>query len=210
MLRFESECKRTLGPTWLMTGNKQQPRRIIKGYITQGGDPRGTGEGGKIYGEPFKGDFRTRLRSCGRGSIAMANAGKDDNGSQFFFTRIIKGFITEDGDLRGTGEGGKIYGEPFKDDFRTRLCSCERGSIAGGYAGEDDNGFQFFFTLGSTLELHNKHTIFCKGTGETIYNMLEFEEALADENASPLYPPRLVKTMILNNPFSDIIPRIIV
>ncbi|OAD56393.1 Peptidyl-prolyl cis-trans isomerase CWC27 like protein [Eufriesea mexicana] len=28
--------------------------RIIKGFITQGGDPAGTGEGSKIYGEPFK------------------------------------------------------------------------------------------------------------------------------------------------------------
>ncbi|OAD58020.1 Peptidyl-prolyl isomerase cwc27 [Eufriesea mexicana] len=49
-----------------------------------------------------------------------------------------------------------------------------------------------------------------KVTGESIYSMLKLEEALVDENVSPLYPPRLIKTMILNNPFSDIIPRIIV
>ncbi|OAD53585.1 Peptidyl-prolyl cis-trans isomerase CWC27 like protein [Eufriesea mexicana] len=54
-------------------------------FHTQGGDPTGTGEGGKIYGEPFKDEFRTRLRSCGRGLIPMANAGKDDNISQFLF-----------------------------------------------------------------------------------------------------------------------------
>ncbi|OAD60669.1 Peptidyl-prolyl cis-trans isomerase CWC27 like protein [Eufriesea mexicana] len=119
-------------------------------------------------------------------------------------------FHTQGGDPTDTGESCKIYGEPFKDDFRTRLRSCGRGLIAGGYAGEDDNGFQFLFTLGSTLELHNKHTIFCKGTGQTIYNMLELEEALVDENARPFYPPRLIKIMILNNPFSDITPRIIV
>ncbi|OAD60098.1 Peptidyl-prolyl cis-trans isomerase CWC27 like protein [Eufriesea mexicana] len=123
---------------------------------------------------------------------------------------IIKGLITQGGDPTDTGEGCKIYGEPFKDDFRTRLRSCGRGLIAGGYAGKDDNGFQFLFTLGSTLELHNKHTIFCKGTGQTIYNMLELEEALVDENARPFYPPRLIKSITLNNPFSDIIPRIIV
>ncbi|OAD51960.1 Peptidyl-prolyl cis-trans isomerase CWC27 like protein [Eufriesea mexicana] len=119
-------------------------------------------------------------------------------------------FHTQGGDPTDTGESCKIYGEPFKDDFRTRLRSCGRGLIPGGYAGEDDNGFQFLFTLGSTLELHNKHTIFCKGTGQTIYNMLELEEALVDENARPFYPPRLIKIMILNNPFSDITPRIIV
>ncbi|OAD46944.1 Peptidyl-prolyl cis-trans isomerase CWC27 like protein [Eufriesea mexicana] len=126
------------------------------------------------------------------------------------FHRIIKGFITHGGDPTDIGEGGKIYGEPFKEDFRTRLRFCGRGLIAGGYVRENDNGFQFFFTLGSTLEFHNKHTIFCKGTEETICNMLKLEEALVDENDKPLYPPRLIKPTILNNQFSDIIPRIIV
>lgn len=53
-------------------------------------------------------------------------------------------------------------------------------------AGKDDNGSQFFFTLGSTPELQNKHTIFGKVTGETIYNMLKLEEALVDEVNSML------------------------
>ncbi|OAD52302.1 Peptidyl-prolyl cis-trans isomerase CWC27 like protein [Eufriesea mexicana] len=41
-------------------------------FHTQGGDPTGTGEGGKIYGEPFKDKFHTRLRFCRRDLIAMA------------------------------------------------------------------------------------------------------------------------------------------
>ncbi|OAD62889.1 Peptidyl-prolyl cis-trans isomerase CWC27 like protein [Eufriesea mexicana] len=77
-------------------------------------------------------------------------------------------------------------------------------------AGKDDNGSQFVFTLSSTPDLQNKHTTFGKVTGGTIYNMLKLEEALVDENDRPLYPPRLMKTIILNNPFSDIILRIIV
>ncbi|OAD59621.1 Peptidyl-prolyl cis-trans isomerase CWC27 like protein [Eufriesea mexicana] len=40
--------------------------------------------------------------------------------------------------------------------------------------------------------------------------MLKLAEALVGENDRPLYPPRFIKTIILNNPFSDIIPRIIV
>ncbi|OAD53505.1 Peptidyl-prolyl cis-trans isomerase CWC27 like protein [Eufriesea mexicana] len=59
-------------------------------------------------------------------------------------------------------------------------------------------------------DLQNKHTIFGKVTGETIYYMLKLGETLVDENDRPLYPSRLIKTIILNNPFSDIIPRIIV
>ncbi|OAD56011.1 Peptidyl-prolyl cis-trans isomerase CWC27 like protein [Eufriesea mexicana] len=42
--------------------------------------------------------------------------------------------------------------------------------------------------------------------GETIYNMLKLEEALI----RPLYPPRLIRTIILDNLFSGIIPRITV
>ncbi|OAD53777.1 Peptidyl-prolyl cis-trans isomerase CWC27 like protein [Eufriesea mexicana] len=61
----------------------------------------------------------------------------------------------------------------------------------------------------SLLELQNKHTNFGEATGESIYSMLKLKEVLVDENDKPLYPPRLIKPIILNNPFFDIIPRII-
>jgi cyclophilin family peptidyl-prolyl cis-trans isomerase len=54
--------------------------RIIKGFMIQGGDPKGTGTGGPGYtfdDEPFEGDYM-------RGTVAMANAGPNTNGSQFF------------------------------------------------------------------------------------------------------------------------------
>ncbi|HWW54868.1 MAG TPA: peptidylprolyl isomerase [Acidimicrobiales bacterium] len=55
--------------------------RIIKGFMCQGGDPTGTGRGGPGY------KFADELPRPGRyeiGSVAMANAGSDTNGSQFF------------------------------------------------------------------------------------------------------------------------------
>jgi peptidylprolyl isomerase len=55
--------------------------RIIPGFVLQGGDPTGTGRGGPGY------RFADELPSPGRyelGSLAMANAGADTNGSQFF------------------------------------------------------------------------------------------------------------------------------
>ncbi|OAD55556.1 Peptidyl-prolyl cis-trans isomerase CWC27 like protein [Eufriesea mexicana] len=110
-----------------------------------------------------------------------------------------------------TVEGGKIYGEPFKEEFHTRLRFCRRDLIAMANTGKDDNSFQFFLTLISTPDLQNKRTIFGKFSGETICNMLKLKEALVDEvNLILLHPPRLLKSIILNNPFSDIIPRIIV
>jgi len=55
--------------------------RIIPGFMCQGGDPDGTGRGGPGY------RFEDELPAPGRyeiGSLAMANAGPDTNGSQFF------------------------------------------------------------------------------------------------------------------------------
>ncbi len=55
--------------------------RIIPGFVVQGGDPTGTGTGGPGY------RFDDELPKAGRyeiGSLAMANAGPNTNGSQFF------------------------------------------------------------------------------------------------------------------------------
>jgi cyclophilin family peptidyl-prolyl cis-trans isomerase len=55
--------------------------RIIPGFVLQGGDPTGSGRGGPGY------RFADELPKAGRyeiGSLAMANAGPDTNGSQFF------------------------------------------------------------------------------------------------------------------------------
>jgi cyclophilin family peptidyl-prolyl cis-trans isomerase len=54
--------------------------RVIPGFMIQGGDPTGTGRGGPGYrfdDEPVK-------RRYSRGVLAMANAGPNTNGSQFF------------------------------------------------------------------------------------------------------------------------------
>lgn len=125
------------------------------------------------------------------------------------FHRIVKGFIAQGGDPNGDGTGGdSIYGEPFKDEFHQRLKFTRRGLVAMANAGKDDNGSQFFFTLGPTPELQNKHTIFGKISGETVFNMLKLEEGLI-EDETPAYPHRITKTEVLHNPFTDMVPRII-
>jgi cyclophilin family peptidyl-prolyl cis-trans isomerase len=55
--------------------------RVIENFMIQGGDPTGTGRGGPGY------RFRDELEGQGdysRGTVAMANAGPNTNGSQFF------------------------------------------------------------------------------------------------------------------------------
>src|SRR5579863_10535245 len=54
--------------------------RIIKDFMIQGGCPQGTGTGGPGY--TFEDEFNTH--KVVRGALAMANAGPDTNGSQFF------------------------------------------------------------------------------------------------------------------------------
>ncbi|KJJ83599.1 peptidyl-prolyl cis-trans isomerase [Candidatus Omnitrophus magneticus] len=61
--------------------------RVIKGFMIQGGDPTGTGCGGSsIWGKPFDDEVSDNVTFDRSGLLAMANAGKNTNGSQFFIT----------------------------------------------------------------------------------------------------------------------------
>ena len=104
--------------------------RIVKGFMLQGGDPTGTGSGGEsAWGGSFPDEidpqsavYRDGYR---RGIVAMANAGPNTNGSQFFimhmdyelapnyviFARVTSGMTTVDAiaDTRTTaGNGGEL------------------------------------------------------------------------------------------------------
>ena len=57
--------------------------RVIDGFMAQGGDPTGTGQGGPGY--QFVNED-SDLKFDKAGVVAMANAGRDTNGSQFFIT----------------------------------------------------------------------------------------------------------------------------
>ncbi len=64
--------------------------RVIPGFMAQGGDPTGTGMGGPGYEFPNEDSDLTFDKA---GVLAMANAGRDTNGSQFFITYGAQDFL---------------------------------------------------------------------------------------------------------------------
>uniref|UniRef100_A0A6J0SSI9 Spliceosome-associated protein CWC27 homolog n=1 Tax=Pogona vitticeps TaxID=103695 RepID=A0A6J0SSI9_9SAUR len=165
---------------------------------------------GKVLLKTTAGDIDIELwskeapKAC-RNFIQLCLEGYYDN---TIFHRVVPEFIVQGGDPTGTGSGGEsIYGAPFKDEFHSRLRFNRRGLVAMANAGPHDNGSQFFFTLGRADELNNKHTIFGKITGDTIYNMLRLSEVETDINERPVNPHKVRSTEVLFNPFEDIIPR---
>jgi len=77
--------------------------RIVKDFVVQGGDPTGTGRGGPGYrfaDEPVTRDYL-------KGTLAMANAGPDTNGSQFFIcTADLTGNLAKDYSIFGQVTSG--------------------------------------------------------------------------------------------------------
>lgn len=63
--------------------------RVIKDFMLQGGDPTGTGSGGQsLWGGKFEDEVTQSVQFDREGLLAMANAGPNTNGSQFFITTV--------------------------------------------------------------------------------------------------------------------------
>ena len=129
------------------------------------------------------------------------------------FHRLVPGFIIQGGDPSGTGHGGEAIspGGTFEDEFHSRLKFNRRGLLGMANGGaKNDNGSQFFLTLGETRELQDKHTLFGRVEGDTIYNVMKMGEAdLEDVEGSdrPLYPTKITGAEVLVNPFEDMFRR---
>jgi peptidyl-prolyl cis-trans isomerase B (cyclophilin B) len=65
--------------------------RVIDNFMIQGGDPTGTGRGDPGY--KFADELKNNPRKHQVGSLSMANAGPNTNGSQFFITHIVTDWL---------------------------------------------------------------------------------------------------------------------
>ena len=65
--------------------------RVIQDFMVQGGDPEGTGRGGPGYS--FADEVKNNPHKHQVGSLSMANAGPNTNGSQFFITHVVTNWL---------------------------------------------------------------------------------------------------------------------
>ncbi|MBN2346488.1 MAG: peptidylprolyl isomerase [Candidatus Aminicenantes bacterium] len=86
--------------------------RVIAGFVIQGGDPTGSGRGGPGY--RFADEIRGNPLKHETGSLSMANAGPDSNGSQFFITHAPQPHL----DGKHTVFGRVVEGQDVVDAIR--------------------------------------------------------------------------------------------
>ncbi|MFH0941520.1 MAG: peptidylprolyl isomerase [Chloroflexota bacterium] len=85
--------------------------RVIAGFMAQGGDPTGTGAGGPGY--EFKDEFTEHRHTTG--TLSMANAGPNTNGSQFFITYAPQPHLDGKHSVFGQLAGGMDVLKQIKD-----------------------------------------------------------------------------------------------
>jgi len=96
--------------------------RVIKGFMIQGGDPKGSGAGGPGYSFVDELDLNSESYKIGykRGVLAMANAGPNTNGSQFFIvhkdTNLPKNYVIFGKVVEGMDVVDKIAEMPVQDN----------------------------------------------------------------------------------------------
>lgn len=90
--------------------------RVVPGFVIQGGDPNTNGSGGPVF--RYNDEFHPRALFSGHGQLALANSGKDTDGSQFFITTGPQRFL----DLGYTLFGQLIRGfDVMTNIFKTSI-----------------------------------------------------------------------------------------
>jgi len=122
------------------------------------------------------------------------------------FHRLIPGFMVQGGDPTATGKGGEsLWGDPFRDEFDSRLTHNARGLLSMANAGKNTNRSQFFITFAGCRHLDNKHAIFGRVVGGMA--VLDRIERVAtskkQKDDRPLSDIEIVKASVFENPIHE-------
>ena len=152
----------TYPPTRSYTGYYDQTlfHRVIPGFMVQGGDPTGTGEGGEsIYegGKAFRDEIHSRLKFTHRGLLVRPLPPTHPIDHPPHHAKDFR--------LNSTHPPTHLL-QAMANDNKPHT-----------------NRSQFFLTLDACEHLGGKHTIFGKVTGDTIFNVLRMGEV------RPTHPP---------------------
>lgn len=172
--------------------------RVIDHFMIQGGDPTATGSGGEsCWGEEFGDEFDSSLGNL-RGSLSMANAGANTNGSQFF--------INEEGLPGGTIADGRAYYEANAETIAQygytsfeQFMAAQMGLLAEALTPEVINKYDEVggnYHLDGPLRSSGGHTVFGQ-----VYSGMDVVDAISqvavDENDKPLEDVSIVSIELI-------------
>ncbi len=111
---------------------------------------------------------------------------------------MIKNFLAQTGDPTNTGSGGRTAsGDILPDEVSKRMKFNRRGLVGMWTTGKDKGTSQFFFTLAACPWLDKTHTLFGKVVGQSIYNLLTFNELEINDDQRPERPPVIKSVRLL-------------
>lgn len=99
------------------------------------------------------------------------------------FHRIVKGFMIQGGDAKGTGSGNPGYVIP--DEIWEDAYHDQRGLLCMANRGPNTNGMQFFIMDGAAPHLDGKYTIFGKCGPDSVIEAIASSEVVGDRAANP-------------------------
>lgn len=102
--------------------------RVIPNFMIQGGDPTGTGRGGPGY--RFEDEIKNNPHKHKKGSLSMANAGPNTNGSQFFITHVVTDWLDGKHTVFGQVRSGQDVVDSVKQGDKLNSVKIEESSSA--------------------------------------------------------------------------------
>jgi len=97
--------------------------RVINDFMIQGGDPTGSGRGGPGY--RFEDEVKNNPNKHKVGSLSMANAGPNTNGSQFFITHVVTDWLDGKHTVFGQVRSGQDVVNSVKQGDKIKKVSIE-------------------------------------------------------------------------------------